>query len=119
MGEATLAEWESKNEIAFQRIQELLRVLSKSKMLHVLYALGIEDGGLRFSEIKKTENEIPFDDYWNDSDSFDLVSDWNKIKGLTTFDDTCSDCGVAIQLPFKPDGKRPVYCKECLNKHKP
>ena len=54
MGEATLAEWESKNEIAFQRIQELLRVLSKSKILHVLYALGIEDGGLRFSEIKKS-----------------------------------------------------------------
>ena len=54
MGEPTLAEWESKNEIAFQRIQELLRVLSKSKMLHVLYALGIGDGGLRFSEIKKS-----------------------------------------------------------------
>ena len=54
MGETTLAEWESKNEIAFQRIQQLLRVLSKSKMLHVLYALGIGDGGLRFSEIKKS-----------------------------------------------------------------
>ena len=54
MGEPTLAEWESKNEIAFQRIQELLRVLSKSKMLHVLYALGIGDGGLRFSELKKS-----------------------------------------------------------------
>ena len=54
MGETTLAEWVSKNEIAFQRIQELLRVLSKSKMLHVLYALGIGDDGLRFSEIKKS-----------------------------------------------------------------
>jgi DNA-binding HxlR family transcriptional regulator len=54
MGEPTLAEWESKNEIAFQRIQELLRVLSKSKMLHILYALGIGDGGLRFSELKKS-----------------------------------------------------------------
>ena len=54
MGEPTLAEWESKNEVAFQRIQELLRVLSKSRMLHVLYALGIEDGGLRFSELKKS-----------------------------------------------------------------
>ena len=72
----------------------------------------------RFSEIKKTENEIPFDDYWNDSDSYDLINDWDKIKGLTTFDSTCSDCGIAIQLPFKPDGKRPVYCKECLKKHR-
>ena len=72
----------------------------------------------RFSEIKKTENEIPFDDYWNDSDSYDLINDWDKIKGLTIFDSTCSDCGIAIQLPFKPDGKRPVYCKECLKKHR-
>ena len=72
----------------------------------------------RFSEIKKTENEIPFDEYWNDSDSYDLINDWDKIKELTTFDSTCSDCGIAIQLPFKPDGKRPVYCKECLKKHR-
>ena len=72
----------------------------------------------RFSEIKKTENEIPFDEYWNDSDSYDLINDWDKIKGLTIFDSTCSDCSIAIQLPFKPDGKRPVYCKECLKKHR-
>lgn len=72
----------------------------------------------RFSEIKKTENAIPFDEYWNDSDSYDLINDWNKIKPLTSFDAKCSDCGIDIQLPFKPDGKRPVYCKECLKKHR-
>ena len=54
MGESTLAEWETKNELASQRIQELLRVLSKSRMLHVLYSLGAGKGGLRFSEIKKS-----------------------------------------------------------------
>ena len=53
MGEATLTEWERKNEVASQKIQQLLRILSKSKMLHVLYALGTKDGSLRFSEIKK------------------------------------------------------------------
>ena len=72
----------------------------------------------RFSEIKKTENEIPFDEYWNDSDSYDLEKDWDKIKGQVTFDSKCSDCGIDIQLPFKPDGKRPVYCKDCLQKHR-
>jgi type I restriction enzyme, R subunit len=72
----------------------------------------------RFSEIKTTENEIPFDEYWKDSDSYDLVNDWDKIKGLSTFDEKCSDCSIDIQLPFKPDGKRPVYCKECLAKHR-
>jgi type I restriction enzyme, R subunit len=72
----------------------------------------------RFSEIKRTENDIPFDEYWNDSDSYDLVQDWDKIKGLTTFDAKCSDCSIDIQLPFKPDGKRPVYCRDCLQKHR-
>lgn len=31
----------------------------------------------------------------------------------------CSDCKKTItQLPFKPDGKRPVRCKECYRKFK-
>jgi|APSaa5957512535_1039671.scaffolds.fasta_scaffold02830_5 type I restriction enzyme, R subunit len=72
----------------------------------------------RFSEIKKTENDIPFDQYWNDSDVYDLEKDWDKIKGQVTFDSKCSDCGIDIQLPFKPDGKRPVYCRDCLQKHR-
>ena len=54
MGELTFTEWERKNEVASQRIQQLLRVLSKSKMLHVLYALVTKDESLRFSEIKKS-----------------------------------------------------------------
>ena len=58
MGESTLAEWETKNELASQRIQELLRVLSKSRMLHVLYALGTGEGGLRFSEKRNRLSQI-------------------------------------------------------------
>jgi type I restriction enzyme, R subunit len=72
----------------------------------------------RFSEIKKTENKIPFDEYWNDSDSYDLEKDWDKLNKLSTFDAKCSDCAIDIQLPFKPDGKRPVYCRDCFQKHK-
>ncbi|HQN30935.1 MAG TPA: hypothetical protein PKX20_07385, partial [Methanothrix soehngenii] len=25
-------------------------------------------------------------------------------------DVTCSECGKQTQVPFKPDGSRPVYC---------
>ena len=32
---------------------------------------------------------------------------------------TCADCGKETEVPFKPDGSRPVYCKECFQKHKP
>lgn len=31
----------------------------------------------------------------------------------------CSECGQETEVPFKPDGQRPVYCRECYQKHKP
>ena len=30
----------------------------------------------------------------------------------------CSECGKETEVPFKPDGDRPVYCRECYQKHK-
>lgn len=37
---------------------------------------------------------------------------------------TCSDCGKECEVPFKPSkdaqgNPRPVYCRECYQKHKP
>jgi CxxC-x17-CxxC domain-containing protein len=31
----------------------------------------------------------------------------------------CADCGKEDQVPFKPDGTRLVYCRECYQKHRP
>jgi CxxC-x17-CxxC domain-containing protein len=31
---------------------------------------------------------------------------------------TCSDCGKDSEVPFEPKQDRPVYCKECLPKHR-
>ena len=31
---------------------------------------------------------------------------------------TCADCGNEAEVPFKPDENRPVYCKECFQKHR-
>jgi CxxC-x17-CxxC domain-containing protein len=30
----------------------------------------------------------------------------------------CSDCGEETQVPFKPVEGRPVYCRECFQKHR-
>lgn len=30
------------------------------------------------------------------------------------FDATCSDCGKATQVPFRPTQGKPVYCTECF-----
>ncbi|MFT4309872.1 MAG: CxxC-x17-CxxC domain-containing protein [Candidatus Woesearchaeota archaeon] len=34
------------------------------------------------------------------------------------FDVVCSDCQKKTQVPFKPTEGRPVYCRDCLPKHK-
>ena len=31
----------------------------------------------------------------------------------------CAECGKECEVPFKPTGDKPVYCKECFAKHKP
>ena len=30
----------------------------------------------------------------------------------------CSDCGKTAIVPFKPTAGKPVYCRECLGKHR-
>jgi CxxC-x17-CxxC domain-containing protein len=30
----------------------------------------------------------------------------------------CADCNKSSEIPFKPTGDRPVYCKECFSKRK-
>ena len=27
---------------------------------------------------------------------------------------TCATCGVETQVPFRPTGERPVYCRDCF-----
>ncbi len=31
---------------------------------------------------------------------------------------TCADCKKECDVPFKPSGDRPVYCKECFSKRR-
>jgi CxxC-x17-CxxC domain-containing protein len=34
------------------------------------------------------------------------------------FKAVCSDCGKECEVPFKPTEGRPVYCRDCLPKHR-
>ncbi|MGA2768231.1 MAG: CxxC-x17-CxxC domain-containing protein [Candidatus Bathyarchaeia archaeon] len=31
----------------------------------------------------------------------------------------CAECKKECEVPFKPDGSRPVYCRECYSKRAP
>lgn len=39
-----------------------------------------------------------------------------KESPIELYDIECYNCGRKIKVPFKPDPKRPVYCKPCLKK---
>ncbi|HOS88012.1 MAG TPA: type IV secretion system DNA-binding domain-containing protein [Candidatus Paceibacterota bacterium] len=39
-----------------------------------------------------------------------------KESSIELYDIECYNCGRKIKVPFKPDPKRPVYCKPCLKK---
>jgi CxxC-x17-CxxC domain-containing protein len=30
------------------------------------------------------------------------------------FDTTCANCGTATKVPFRPNGTKPVYCRDCF-----
>ena len=37
-------------------------------------------------------------------------------QGRQLYNVTCADCGKQTQVPFKPTGDRPVYCRDCYMK---
>ncbi|MGD1003119.1 MAG: CxxC-x17-CxxC domain-containing protein [Minisyncoccia bacterium] len=36
-------------------------------------------------------------------------------EAFQKFDAVCSNCGKKCQVPFRPDGEKPVYCKDCFD----
>ena len=46
------------------------------------------------------------------------VSQTNNYKERVLHKTICADCNKECEVPFKPSGDRPVYCKECFSKRK-
>jgi len=42
----------------------------------------------------------------------------NNHKEKTMYKAVCADCRKDCEVPFKPTGERPVYCKECFSKRR-
>jgi len=42
----------------------------------------------------------------------------NRFRERTLYKAICADCHKECEVPFKPSGDRPVYCKECFSKRK-
>ena len=39
----------------------------------------------------------------------------SRGEAFQKFDAICSNCGKKCQVPFRPDGEKPVYCKDCFD----
>jgi len=63
----------------------------------------------RGSEINKSRQPRPPQNYKEESRSISSEDDVYK------FDTVCSRCSKNTKVSFKPDGVRPVFCKECLS----
>jgi hypothetical protein len=42
----------------------------------------------------------------------------NGFRERVLFKAVCADCKKECEVPFKPSGERPVYCKDCFSKRK-
>ena len=80
-----------KEELQYKGISAEMRVITNSDLKNQLHDrwLITESGTYnipstdtlrvgQYSEIRKTESELPFSDWWNQS--LDLISDWNQIE---------------------------------------
>jgi CxxC-x17-CxxC domain-containing protein len=48
------------------------------------------------------------------SKKFSGASQPSKNDDREMYPARCATCGIDIEVPFKPDGTRPTFCKECL-----
>jgi CxxC-x17-CxxC domain-containing protein len=52
---------------------------------------------------------------WHQDYSKNKDEEKEASKEKKGFPGKCSACGIDITTPFKPDGVRPTYCRECLS----
>jgi CxxC-x17-CxxC domain-containing protein len=46
------------------------------------------------------------------------VKQENRFRERILHKAICADCNKECEVPFKPSGDRPVYCKDCFSKRK-
>lgn len=62
-------------------------------------------------------NQKPFQQYGHSHNDIHR-SQGNNYAQRVMHKAICADCRKECEVPFKPTGERPVYCKECFSKRK-
>ena len=78
-----------------------------------------------FSDFKKKSNDFGGRPKFgqgrggNGGGSFDRGSkSGGRSSGQELFSAVCSTCGKSCEVPFKPNGEKPVYCSACFGKNR-
>ena len=76
---------------------------------------------IEFTRLKycrpRIEVEKMISQQWAETNGENTIRDVSGQKLETKkkmYADFCWVCGKEVEIPFEPDGKRPVYCKDCL-----
>lgn len=78
-----------------------------------------------FSDFKKKSNDFGGRPKFgqgrggNGGGSFDRGSkSGGRSSGQELFSAVCSTCGKSCEVPFRPNGEKPVYCSACFGKNR-
>jgi len=84
----------------------------------------MEEGSEEVEESKEeTADEVEESEEASEEESKE-TSESSSSSGSTSadgrelFNIKCSECGKNAQVPFKPSGDRPVYCRDCFMKRR-
>ncbi|NIO22860.1 MAG: zinc-binding protein [Candidatus Aenigmarchaeota archaeon] len=70
-------------------------------------------------EEEQKEEEVEEEQPAEEAAAAQTAEEAGKDKfGRTLYRVKCSDCGKETEVPFKPSGDRPVYCRDCYQKHR-
>ena len=66
-------------------------------------------------EVQEPKADKPAED---EAAPTDTASAGVDQQGRQLYNVKCSNCGKDTQVPFKPSGDRPVYCRDCYMQKK-
>lgn len=69
---------------------------------------------IEFSRSKYGNKRLGVEKVISDDSGIDSFIPVKRSNNIELHDAVCQSCGKDFKAPFKPDGKRPVYCKNCL-----
>ena len=69
-------------------------------------------------KVEEPKEDAPAEEPTTTDDAPVAQSSGTDQQGRELFDIKCDECGGNAQVPFKPSGGRPVYCRECYMKNK-